>query len=162
MFRNLSGSRTHGTCRTRDEHDIACFHLADGGQLDIGSQTRQAEHAQVCLDRSDVGVDLLRFIFVQHSVGAPPGEVPDRVAHLGFERARFRNCADRSAGQELVDLKRLDVGLHIVHSPAHVRVDTGEGVFNQDLAIGKLWWLCCLKPEILACRGALREPTAYL
>ena len=156
MLRNLPCGRAHSTCRARDEHDVALFHLADGGQPHVGGQTRQAEDAEVRLCGGDGGVDRLHLVLAQDGVCAPPGEVPDRVACFELTGAGLRDCADRGAVERLIDLERLDVGLHVVHPPAHVGVDAGEGVLDEDLAVGKLRQLHLLESEVLTCRCALR------
>lgn len=156
VLRNLSCGRAHSTCRARDKHDVALFHLADGGQPDVGGQSRQAEDAQVRLCGGDGGVDLLRLVLIQDGVCAPPAKVPDRVARFELAGAGLRDCADRGAVERLIDLEWLDIGLHVVHPPAHVGVDAGEGVLDENLAVGKLRQLHLLEPEVLACRCALR------
>ena len=89
-------------------------------------------------------------------MGAPPSKMPDRIARIELVGAGLSDNSHRGAGQWFIDLKRLNIRLHVVHPPAHIWVDAGEGVLNEDLAIGKLWQLYLLETEVPCGRRPIR------
>ena len=78
------------------------------------------------------------------------GEVPDRVVRFELAGAKLCACADRSTVERLIDLKQLNVGLHVVHPPTHVGIDAGERVLDGYLAVGVLRPLYFLESECLS------------
>ena len=131
---HLAGERADGTGRTGHEDDVALLHLRDAGQPDVRRQAGHAEDPEVGGGRDRRGVDLPGGRGRQHGVLAPPGHVQHGVAGGEGVVVALDDLADGAALHGCVEGVGRDVGLGVVHPPAHVGVDGQEGVAHQDLA----------------------------
>ncbi len=136
---DLAGHAAHRAGRAGDEHHVALFQLGDVEQAHVGGQRGHAEHAQVGgRGQPSCGGHLPRLPGGQDGLVPPAQHVQDQVAFGQVRRAGLDDRADRAALQRLAQPERRDVGLHVVHPAAHVRVDRHEQVAHPDLPVGEL------------------------
>src|SRR5439155_20991652 len=70
---------------------------------------------------------------------APAGHVLGKVAGSEALRPAFDDLADRAAVHRLAELERRDVAFHVVHPPAHVRIDREPKIADANHAVGERW-----------------------
>ena len=162
---DLDYRRADRTSRGRDEHNVAGLCLRRIQQTPIGRAARQTEVAEErLLAHAGDGGQLVERRRRYDRLVAPACHVHDEVTRCEALRAALHDFADRTAFQWLPDLEWRDVAFHVVHPPAHVRVDAQPPVANAHAAFGELGQGHILELEVVmgrhAGRAALEVPGA--
>ena len=87
---------------------------------------------------------------------APPAHVLDEVAGREARGLAGDDLADGAAVHRLAELERGDVALHVVHPPAHVRIDREPMVADMHHAVAERRKRNVLQLEILSRGKPLR------
>ena len=136
---DLADHAAHRPGRAGDEDRLAGLERGDVQQAHVGGQRGHAEHAQVGRRGQALRDGHLPGLpGRQHRLVPPAQHVQDQVALGQVGRAGLDDRADRAALQRLAQAERRDVGLHVVHPAAHVRVHRHEQVPHPDLPVGQV------------------------
>ena len=157
-LRELAGDAADGAGGAGYEHHVALMHVRDVEQADVGGESRNAERAEIGRrTRRRRRIDDLCVLRVEEREFAPAEVVHDRRADRHLVAAGCDHLAHRPAVEHLTDLERRHVALHVVHPPAHVRIDRQVRVADQHLTRTGLGHLGLDEREVRRCRPANRS-----